>query len=858
MMFKRLIDIIGALIGLVVLLPLFLILWGAAKLSSSQYKFGYSKRIGRNEKPIYIYRFKVRRNIKNIKKSTFTRQMDSLLQMLLYFKIDKYPMLLNVLKGDLSLVGTKPERPEYLKYYTEEQKQIFRVRPGLWRPDNYLNNLLDDETYRHSGGQIHNDYVKYILPIKIKEELNYIQNKHFGRDFEVFFHSSKMKLHRMFYQLLNGDTEGHNWLLPLDILLLSAAYLLAFQLRFDWNIPPDEWQIFLRGLPLVLLIRIGAFYYFGIYKNLWKYANISDLVRIISACTVSGLLIVAVFSLIGISAHSRSVFLIDWILSISLIGGIRMIFRFFEETFRVPPRNLTRVLILGTGEVGMMALKMLDINGRDKYHVVGFVTDEKRMHGRNVQGYKVLGDTEDIKELADMFRVDELLIAEPEMSAEEMRKIIRYCREANLRHRIVPAVQDLLSGSVHLSKFREVDISDLFGRKPVELDLTAIKQNLFGRKVMVTGAGGSIGSELCRQIAEFQPAYLLLIDKNENYLHEIQMEIKSQFPELALHTSLTTITNTEKMERIFAAFRPEVVFHAAAHKHVPLSEDNPEEAIWNNVFGTRNIADLADKYKVKNFVMVSTDKAVNPTSIMGVTKRIAELYVLSKGRVSETCFVTVRFGNVLNSNGSVIPIFRRQIEKGGPVTVTHPDVERYFMSISEAVQLILQAFTMGKNGEIFILEMGKSIRIMEMATELIIQAGFKPFDDIPIEVIGLRPGEKLFEELVGIHEESIPTSHASIKTLRSNYVYSIEEINSKINKLATADYNKPVCEIARLLKDIVPEYNYTPNDQPLTKTHSINVQVEAAQADGKKANPVTEASLSDFKNQSVTPEQKVK
>ena len=813
-MLKKLTDLIVSLLGIVLLLPLFLTLCLIVKISRNRAEFNSVKRVGKNEKLFKLYRFKVYRNLKKKTDSTFSRQLDSMLEMMLYFKFDKWPILFNVLKGEMSLVGPKPEKPEYLKYYQPEQKLIFSVRPGIWRPDGYINEWDDDDSSEKRGGSLRNDYVKYILPAKIKEELEYVQNRQLGKDMKVFFHSMKMKFHRAIYQLVRGDTSGHNFILPMDIILLSLSYLIAFELRFDWQIPQNEWELFLRGLPLVIFLRVVAFYYFGIYKNLWKYVNIRDLVNIITACSTSAIVIVAVFSLLGMVTHSRSVFLIDWMLSISLIGGSRLLFRFFDETFRVPPRRRTNVLIIGTGEVGVMLLKMLDINGRDKYDVVGFVTDDVKMHARTVHGYKVLGAREDIPQLAAIFRVDEVLIAEPELSSDEMKRIIKYCKEANLRHRIVPAVNDLLSGSVHLSKFRDVEISDLFGRKPVELDLSAIKQNLRGRKVLVTGAGGSIGSELCRQIAEFQPAYLLLIDKNENYLHEIQMELASQFPNLVLHSSLTTITNVEKLERVFLEFKPEVVFHAAAHKHVPLSETNSEEAIWNNIFGTRNLANLSDKYGVNNFVMVSTDKAVNPTSIMGVTKRVAELYVQALGQISKTRFVTVRFGNVLNSNGSVIPIFRKQIEKGGPVTITHPDVERFFMSISEAVQLILQAFTMGKTGEIFILEMGKSIRIMEMATELITQAGFKPFDDIPIEVVGLRPGEKLFEELISVHEESVATSHSSIKTLRSNYVYSVDQINTKINALELLDYTIPTAEVACKLKDIVPEYNYTPNDQP--------------------------------------------
>jgi FlaA1/EpsC-like NDP-sugar epimerase len=529
-------------------------------------------------------------------------------------------------------------------------------------------------------------------------------------------------------------------------------------------------------------------------------------------------LIIATLYVIGIVEHSRSIFFIDWLLCITLIGASRLSLRLLSENSKPEHKFRKNILIIGAGDVGDMALRMLEFDSQDNYHVVGFIDDDYAIQCKTIHGLKVLGSYEDLPELVSIFRVDEVLIAVPKISSEEMKIILKYCKESNVRHRIVPAVNDLLSGSVHLAKFRKVEIADLFGREQVKLNLTAISTLIKGKQVLVTGAGGSIGSELCRHISELQPKCLILVDKNENYLHEIRCELESQFESLSYHCSLCSITNCNKLKMVFFKYRPEIVFHAAANKHVPLSDENPEEAVWNNVFGTKVLANTANEFDVQQFVMISTDKAVNPTSVMGATKRIAERYIQALSQESKTKYVTVRFGNVLNSNGSVIPIFRKQIEKGGPITITHPDMERFFMSISEAVQLILQTVTIGKTGEIFILEMGKSIRIMDMAIDLISQAGFKPFEDIPIKIIGLRPGEKKYEELVGRDERWVPTSHANIKILKSNHKESFMQIERKLEgliNLKTLDDRE--CLINKL-QELVPEYSPGNNqDDPLPR-----------------------------------------
>jgi FlaA1/EpsC-like NDP-sugar epimerase len=726
--------------------------------------------------------------------------------------LDDWPLLVNVLLGHLSFIGPKPEKPEFLRYYSDSDKQIFRVRPGIWGPYNLLrlNEFTDGIP---SGMNYHEYYRNFVLADKLRLELKYVESKRFGKDLRFIFDLLKLRVLIYIREQIQSGASSRNFLMPIDLLLVTVSYFLAFQLRFDWSVPREEYRLFLLVLPVVLSVRVAVFYLLHVYKNLWKYIGIKDLMTIVTACSISSVMIITVIFLMGVTTHSRSIFFIDWMLSVLLIGGFRVSLRVVNEKLTMTDALRKNVLIIGAGDVGEMLLRELQKKFMNQYHVVGFLDDDETKQGRTIHGVKVLGKCENILGLAPPLRVDEALITIAKLSSDEIKSIVKYCKDANVRHRLVPAVSDLLSGTLHLSKFRQVEVSDLFGREPVELDLSAIQTFLHGKRVLVTGAGGSIGSELCRQIAEYNPECLILVDKNENYLHEIRCEINTQFEGVTTFCSLSDITHKAKQTRLFQKYRPQVVFHAAAQKHVPLSEENPAEAIINNVGGTKIIADLADEFGVHDFVMVSTDKAVNPTSVMGTTKRVAELYIQALARQSKTNFVTVRFGNVLNSNGSVIPIFMKQIERGGPITITHPDVERYFMSIAEAVQLILQAVTMGQSGQIFVLEMGKSIKIVDIAKELIKQAGLRPFEDILIKFVGLRPGEKMYEELMTRHEEPVPTPHASIKTLKSRHVLSMMDIKALIEAMTQSVEQLATSQLTAKLKEIVPEYTPSPPNE---------------------------------------------
>jgi len=468
---------------------------------------------------------------------------------------------------------------------------------------------------------------------------------------------------------------------------------------------------------------------------------------------------------------------------------------------------VNNLLIVGAGDVGELLARDLNKNGQP-YRVVAFIDDNPAKVGTTIHGIKVYGQREDIPNVARMLRVDEILIAVNRISPQEMRSILGYCEKAKVKHRVVPAVSDLVSGKIHLAKIRDVDVSDLLGRQPLRLDLAAIEEFISGKRILITGAGGSIGSELSLQVASHRPSEMLLLDRNENYLFELQTELgeNERCDVTKARFVIADITDLAKMEKLFADFRPQIVFHAAAQKHVPLSEHNADEAVRNNILGTKIMSLTANRYLTDHFVLVSSDKAVNPTSVMGATKRIAELFLQSLAEYSSTSYITVRFGNVLNSHGSVVPLFMKLIRKGGPIVITDPRIERFFMSIPEAVNLILQAVTMGSSGDVYILDMGKSIKIETLAIEMIKLAGLRPHEDIEIKYGQLRPGEKLFEELVGRNELAMPTTHSMIKRIVLEKATAFPELHLQAERLIEIANSGNHPEIFRMLKELVPEY----------------------------------------------------
>jgi FlaA1/EpsC-like NDP-sugar epimerase len=502
----------------------------------------------------------------------------------------------------------------------------------------------------------------------------------------------------------------------------------------------------------------------------------------------------------------EGVIMLDLFTTIMLLSGLRMLVRLYHEEFFSETRgSARRFLIIGAGNAGEALLREMLRRKDVQYEVVGFIDDNPAKVGMSIHGISVLGNVDQLPELCKKNDIDELAIAIPSASRKQLRRVVQVCQGTKLRFSTIPSLTDIASGKLRVSQMRDVDINDLLGRDVVKLDLDEIETFLKDRVILVTGAGGSIGSEMCRQVCAFGPKLLLLVEQAENPLFFIEGELRRNFPGVKMNAIICDITDKMRVEQIFSDYRPEVVIHAAAHKHVPLMEGNPGEAVKNNVLGTRTVADAADAFLAATFVMISTDKAVNPTSIMGSTKRVAEMYIQDLNNTSSTRFVTVRFGNVLGSNGSVVPIFKQQIAVGGPVTVTHPEMRRYFMTIPEASQLVLQAAAMGEGGEIFVLDMGEPVKILDLARELITLSGFRPGEDIEIEFAGLRPGEKLFEELSIEGEDMLQTKHPKIAVWR-NIPKDRRTLRDSIERLIATAPTQDHKKIVEAVRRLVPEF----------------------------------------------------
>jgi FlaA1/EpsC-like NDP-sugar epimerase len=601
------------------------------------------------------------------------------------------------------------------------------------------------------------------------------------------------------------------------IALWTLSFTVAFLLRFEFEIPSFYWQRFPTWLATVVCIRLAVHWYVGLFHGLWRYSGTRDLLSLLKAATASAAIFIAAVVFVGPKGFPRTIFVIDWLVSIMLVGGLRFGIRTIREVAimaSIDPASRRKILVVGAGDAGEMLMReMTRAQNLRRYDPVGFVDDNRAKHGERIHGVPVLGPISKVGRLVETHKVDEVVIAIPSMSGRELRRVVELCQQTGVDLRTLPGVDHLIDGKVNVSQLHEVRIEDLLRRDPVELDTESIHSFLRGKTVLVTGAGGSIGSELCRQICRFGPGKLVLVEQAENPLFHVHRGLRDAFPNVVTVPCVADICDTKRLEAIFAREKPNVVFHAAAHKHVPMMEWNPGEAIKNNVFGTKKVADLADSHGAEKFVMVSTDKAVNPTSIMGVSKRTAEIYCQALSQRSETHFVTVRFGNVLGSEGSVVPIFKEQIARGGPVTVTHPDMKRYFMTIPEACQLVLQAGAMGDGGEIFVLDMGEPVKIVDLARDLITLSGLVPGEDIEIKFTGLRPGEKLFEELSVDGENADKTKHPKIFVgkLKPHAWSTIERGLAELHELTEAGELGPIqAAFSRLVPEFKPAVDARP------------------------------------------------
>ena len=588
-------------------------------------------------------------------------------------------------------------------------------------------------------------------------------------------------------------------------LLVIITYYAAFVLRLDFSVDAQSRRALLLSLPVVILIKLAVFRSFGLLRGWWRYAGMSDLVDIAKASLTSGMLIY-LFMWIGLwprLGFPRSVVLIDMVLTVFCIGGARFAVRAYTETVQTSVAR-KETLVVGAGVAGTTVMRELKQNPDLDYKPIGFVDDDITKLGIKIHGKGVLGTTNDLPVLVEKYGVKCVLIAIPSAAGKKIDEIISKCSQCSVEFKILNGIGKRIDGQSRINRIRQVRLEDLLGRAPVRLDLGNIQNKLQGESILITGAGGSIGSELSRQVSQFGPRKLVLFERSENDLFQLCCELRRDYPRLNYIPVVGDILDVGLLREVFAAHRPHSVFHAAAYKHVPMMETNCFQAVTNNIFGTYNVALVARQFEVGDFVMISTDKAVKPTNIMGVSKRVAELIILGLQH-QRTRYVAVRFGNVLGSNGSVLPTFEKQIQTGGPVTVTHPEAKRYFMLIPEAVQLVLQASTMGQGGEIFILDMGEDIRIDELARNVIRFAGFEPGKDIEIVYTGLRPGEKLVEELRFQEEGMAPTSHEKIRVLQGGEV-DFFQMRGWLDELSTLVESRNVYGLVKILESLVPEY----------------------------------------------------
>ena len=602
-----------------------------------------------------------------------------------------------------------------------------------------------------------------------------------------------------------------SFLIFIDLLVIVFSFFGAFLLRFDFTLPGDYSSFYLVWLPIFIVLKLSIFYFFGLYKVIWRFTSIWELLKIVKAVTFGSVtIILCLWFSSGFDGFPRSILLLDYMLTIFATSLSRISVRIYFTHFYNRPllseeSSKKKLLLIGAGRTGAKIAREIIDTPASPYSIAGFIDDDPSKKNALLHGYQVLGTVADLVNIRVKF--DEILITAPTASGEQIRRIIKLCKSTGKNYKIVPSLTELLDKEVSLSAIRDVSYVDLLGREEVKLDKNSIENLLKGKRVLITGAGGSIGSELVRQCLVFNPAELICIDNSEENLFNISSEMEQIKTRAVIKSILGDILAKKHMEKIINEMRPQIIFHAAAYKHVPIQELHPWAAVKTNVGGTMNLINLADKYRVEKFVLVSTDKAVNPVNVMGATKRLAEKLIQSINIDSKTEFSAVRFGNVIGSSGSAIPTFQKQINSGGPVTITHPEMTRYFMSIQEAAQLILQAGAYGKKGKIFLLEMGKPIKILQLARDLIRLSGLEPDRDISIVFTGLRPGEKLYEELQSLDEKVIPSEHKKIMILDdSNHEMSWDALKNTIEDLLNIAENLDSDEIQSKLSQLLPDY----------------------------------------------------
>lgn len=837
-MMKRTFDMLLATLGLILLAPLLAVVAILIKLDASGPVLFSQARVGRGFGVFELLKFRTMVHDENIQGGLLTIGTDSRITrigcVLRRYKLDELPQLFNILKGDMSVVGPRPEVSYYVDMFREDYQEVLKIRPGL--TDLASLRYFDEQTTLGMSPNPEKEYVENILPNKVRLAKVYIRQRSFLYDLfiigETLLKLSGLQKNAFMFPDEHGKMAAtvpqfglvHHIVticrrpivVLIHIALVVMANYLAFWLRFDGQIPEQAVNLFQMTLVWLVTIRCLTFIPFRLYQGLWKYTGLWDLKNIIGGITAStgafAILVHVGFSQIH---YPLSVMLIDALLLLVMLGGIRLTRRIFRGV-RLGGEG-RRVLIVGAGDAGEMIVRDMVRAAESDYVPVALVDDDAAKVGQRIHGIPVVGTCRDLSGVMEQYHPEEVLLAIPRANSTVRRRIVQALQSWNVPIKTLPSLRELLECEVGVTQIRPLAIEDLLGRDPVHMDTERVRELVVGKRVLVTGAGGSIGSELCRQILALNPLELVLYERYENSLHSIQIELQNLVGAPPIFPVIGDVTDHDRLEHIMATHRPQLVFHAAAHKHVPLMELNSCEAIKNNVLGTQMVAKAADRHGVERFVLISTDKAVNPTSVMGATKRVAELVVQHMAKRSNTCFSVVRFGNVLGSNGSVVPAFKAQIQAGGPVTVTHPEMRRYFMLIPEAVHLVLQAATLGEQGGLFVLEMGEQVKVIDLARNLIRLSGFIPEVEIPISFVGLRPGEKLYEELVGEHEKAQPSSVDKIFRVQNGQQPESQYLMRHILEFEQSSVLKDSFFVNAWLQKLVPTFHPTAINDP---THS--------------------------------------
>jgi FlaA1/EpsC-like NDP-sugar epimerase/lipopolysaccharide/colanic/teichoic acid biosynthesis glycosyltransferase len=810
-------DLIASGLGLLLLSPVFLIIGVVIKSTSAGPVFYKGERVGQGGRLFKLYKFRTMYLNADRNGPGITIKDDPRItpagRFLRRTKLDELPQLINVFRGEMSLVGPRPEDPRYVTLYTPRQRQVLAVRPGITSLASL--HYREEETLL-SGDNWESVYREQVLPSKLALDLAYLQQRTLWTDLALILQTIALLINAAkLINLILNLRNRHFFMLDILALLFTPILALTLHLdRLDWW--PQAGQALILFTLVNLLVKLPIFYKLNLYNRYWRYAGVSDLTLVLIAVGSSTAILTALFAGAQATleqynrAMSRCVPLIDGLLTCLTVGGFRFGMRGLYHWYRQGQCVVggRRVLVVGAGEAGAMVAREMRANPQLDMEPVAFVDDDPAKASTHIQGLPVLGSCAQIPELVDRYQIQQMIVAMPSAPLAKLQEIIAICEKTGLATHNLPGMYELLAGYKTLSHLPQIDINRLLHREPVEIDQTEVAACLAGATVLVTGAGGSIGSELCRQIARVDPAELILLGHGENSIFEIALDLRLSFPDLVTQPMIVDVRDQQRVNWVIEEYRPDAIFHAAAHKHVPFMEANVKEAMTNNVLGTWNVLRAAERYEVERLIFISTDKAVNPTSVMGATKRLAELLVMAAARRSGWAYMAVRFGNVLGSRGSVIPIFQRQIAAGGPITVTHPNMSRYFMTIPEAVQLVLQASELGQGGEIFVLDMGQPVRILDLATDLIKLSGLEPGRDIKIVFTGIRPGEKLNEELFLECEDCQRTKHRKILVATHENIIEAEMLEQVVVELANLTRQMQPQNAAEQMRDLLLKVCY--------------------------------------------------